>query len=98
VAYHFGRDRSGFSAAAPEVTQPFNMTSSSLLVPMVNGDLDFQRLMQKYQVITLPNPPLFGTDVGLGLPSSAFAVSRSTCVPAVTVAAAVDHQPPAAVH
>jgi len=73
------------------------MTSSSLPVPMVNGDLDFQRLMQEYQVITLSNPPSFATDVGLGLPSSAPAVSLSTCVPAATVAAAVDHQPSAAV-
>jgi len=90
-------DRSGSSAAAPEEIQPFNMTSSSLPVPMVNGDLDFQRLMQEYQVITLPNPQPFATDVSLGLPSSAPAVSLSTWVPAATVAAAVDHQSPAAV-
>ena len=55
-------DRLCSSAATPEVTQPFDMTSSSLLVPMVNGDLDFQRLMQECQVITLLNPPLCGTD------------------------------------
>ena len=34
-------DRSGFSAAAPEVTQPLDMTSSFLPVPMVDGNLDF---------------------------------------------------------
>jgi len=53
--------------------------------------------MQEYQTITLPNPLLFGTNVGMSPPSSAPAVSLSTCVPAATVAAAVDHQPSAAV-
>jgi len=90
-------DGPGLPATTSETTRPVKITSLSLLVPIVDGDLEFQQPMQEYQFITLANPPLFSAGVSLGLPLSVPAASISTCVPTAPATATVDLQPPAAV-
>ena len=86
-------DEPGSPATASETTRPVDMTSLFLPVTMVKGDLEFQQLMQEYEVVTLPNPQTSSA----GLPLSMPAVSLSTCVPAAPTTATVDLQPSAAV-